>query len=173
MTFEGEESKITLLSNLTQETGGDIIRVKPSDIIDQFSNLLSTEVVASNVKVNIKLHKLLNFRNEKQENMKDNNSTLVKDIGNVTNESEMYVEYHFKHVEEINAMKDVEFDKLTEIPFQSIIFYTSKEGNQCIRVQTCSQKISSEKEVVQQQAKFDLISVNAMQKTSNLAQEGK
>ena len=173
ITFEGEESKITILSHLAQETGGDIIRVKPAEILEQFSNLLTTEVVASNVKINIKLHKTMKFRNEKTEEMKDNESTLVKDIGNATNETELYVEYQFKKSEEINKMEDIDLDKLSTVPFQSIIYYTNKAGDKCIRVLTSSQKISSEKDMVEKQAKFDLISVNAIQKSSNLAKEGK
>jgi len=70
-------------------------------------------------------------------------------------------------------MKDVDITKLTTVPFQSIIYYTSKIGDHCIRVLTNSQKISSEKEEVSKQALYDLISVNAIQKTSLLAQEGK
>lgn len=161
------------MSNLAQETGGDIIRVKPAEILDQFSNLLTTEVVASNVKVNVKLHKIMKFRNEKQEDLKDNESTLTKDIGNVTNESELFLEYQFKKTEDIAQMQDIELDKITDVPFQSIIYYTSKTGDKCIRVITSQQKVSSEKEEIQKQAKYDLISVNAIQKSSNLAKEGK
>ena len=130
-------------------------------------------MVASNVKINIKLHKTMKFRNEKSEEMLDNESTLVKDIGNATNDTELYVEYQFKSSEEISKMNDVDLEKLTNVPFQSIIYYTNKSGDKCIRVMTSSQKISDEKDVVQKQAKFNILSVNALQKSSNLAKEGK
>jgi len=115
----------------------------------------------------------MKFRNEKPEDLKDHESTLIKDIGNATNETELYVEYQFKHSEDIGKMEDIDLDKLTNVPFQSIIYYTSKNGDKCIRVLTSSQKISSEKDEVQKQAKYNLISVNALQKSSNLAKEGK
>ena len=39
ITFEGEESKIEIHSML-----GDIIKVKPSEILFQFSNIQTTEI---------------------------------------------------------------------------------------------------------------------------------
>jgi len=101
ITFEGEESKIEILSTLAQMTGGDIIKVKPTEILNEFSNLLTTEIIATNVKLNVKLHKLMCFRNENSYQLKYDRSTLIKDIGNVTNETEIFVEYKFKASEEI------------------------------------------------------------------------
>jgi hypothetical protein len=171
ITFEDEQSNIEILMTMVEQTGGEIIRVKPTEILEEFGNLLTNEVVATNVKVKVKLHKLMHFRNEESKNMKDNETTLVKEIGNATKESELFVEYCFKKSEEIASL-DVDLEKLTHVPFQSIIDYTNKQGDQCIRVVTKHQKISTEKDFIQKEANFDIISTNAMQKTSKLAEEG-
>jgi len=154
-------------------TGGDIIKVKPTEILNEFSNLLTTEIIATNVKLNDKLHKLMCFRNENSYQLKYDRSTLIKDIGNVTNETEIFVEYKFKASEEIiKKYPQISLDNLKEIPFQSIIEYTSKTGDKCIRVLATLQKVSSDKDDIAKDAKFDILSVNALQKSSEYARVG-
>jgi hypothetical protein len=172
ITFEDEQSNIDILMAMIDETGGEIIRVKPTEILEQFSNLLTNEVVATNVRVKVKLHKIMHFRNEEEKDIKNNGSTLIKEVGNATKESELYIEYNFKSSDEIAKFNDIDIDNLTEVPFQSIIDYTNKTGDRCIRVVTKNQKICSEKDVIQKEANFNIISTNAIQKTSKLAKEG-
>ena len=172
ITFEDEQSNIDVLMHMIEETGGEIIRVKPTEILSQFSNLLTNQVVASNVKVKVKLHKLMQFRNDDENLLQDNGSTLVKELGNVTKETELYVEYSFRPSEEIARFQDVDVDSLKFVSFQSIIDYTNLTGDRCIRVLTKQQQICMEKEIVRKQANYDIISTNAIQKTSKLAKEG-
>ena len=47
--------------------GGEVDILDPMDLINNFSKLLSNKVVASNVIIKIKLHRLLKFRNENPE----------------------------------------------------------------------------------------------------------
>jgi hypothetical protein len=172
ITFEDEQSNIDILMHMIEETGGEIIRVKPTEILNQFSNLLTNEIVATNVKVKVKLHKLMQFRNEDVAKLKHFGSTLTRELGNVTRETEMYVEYSFKKSEEIAKYDNVDLENLKYVPFQSIIDYTNLAGDRCIRVVTKQQQICTEKDIVQKQANFDIISTNAIQKTSKLAKDG-
>jgi hypothetical protein len=172
ITFEEQESKIDILMSMIDQTGGEIIRVKPTEILNEFSNLLTTEVIATNVSIKVKLHKFMQFRNEHSSFIKDNGSTLAKSIGNATDDTELYVEYCMKKSDDIAKYDDLDFDKLQTVPFQSVIEYTSKTGDRCKRVVTATQKLCSEKEVIEQQAKYDIISTNAIKKTSKLAEEG-
>jgi hypothetical protein len=172
ITFEEAESKIDILMSMIDQTGGEIIRVKPNEILNEFSNLLTTEVIATNVSIKVKLHKLMQFRNENSNFIKDNGSTLIKEIGNATDDTELYVEYCMKKSEDIAKYEDIDIEKLETVPFQSVIEYTNKSGDRCLRVVTASQKICSEKKVIEEQAKYDIISTNAIKKTSKLAEEG-
>ncbi len=172
ITFEGEESKISVLASLIEQTGGTISRVHPNKILEEFSNLLSTEVIATDVKLKVKLHQTLCFRNENINNLTLNQSTLVKSIGNATNETETYFEYHFKDSEEIAKLEDINLAALKDVPFQAMIEYTSKKGERCIRVLTKKLEISSDKKEIEKQANYNILSVNAIQKSSQLARDG-
>ena len=69
--------------------GGEVDILDPMDLINNFSKLLSNKVVASNVIIKIKLHRLLKFRNENPEFFGKNqdDTTFEQWIGNVTVES--------------------------------------------------------------------------------------
>jgi hypothetical protein len=172
ITFEEVESKIDILMSMIDQTGGEIIRVKPTEILNEFSNLLTTEVFATDVSIKVKLHKLMQFRGENSTFIKDNGSTLTKSIGNATDDTELYVEYCMKKSEEIAKFEDVDIEKLETVPFQSVIEYTNKSGDKCLRVVTATQKMCSEKKIIEEQAKYEIISTNAIKKTSKLAEEG-
>lgn len=171
LTFEGEESRIEILSQLCLKTGGEVIRVKQTEILNEFSNLMINEIVASNVSISVKLHKALEFRNEDNQFLSEDKSDYNKQIGNATNETELYVEYRVKSVTDLLKL-NLDIENLKDLFFQSIITYTNMEGNKCIRVITKKQELSNDKEKVNQQAKYDLLSVNAIQQCSKLAQKG-
>lgn len=60
--------------------------------------MLSKPVIATNVVAKIKLHKGLQFRNELPENLSHNNTQLVKDMGNVTEDNIFTFEYTIKSI---------------------------------------------------------------------------
>ena len=80
--------------------GGEVDILDPMDLINNFSKLLSNKVVASNVIIKIKLHRLLKFRNENPEFFGKNqdDTTFERWIGNVTVESLLTFEYTFKNL---------------------------------------------------------------------------
>ena len=92
-------------------------RVDPVQLTSNFSNILSEPVIASNVVTKVKLHKGLQFRNEIEANMSEDRSLLVKDLGNVTESSEITFEYTLKNISEIAKMEDIDLAKLKEFPF--------------------------------------------------------
>ena len=49
VSIEGEECNIDSLSKMAELTGGDVQRVKPLDLIQNFSNILQLPVLATNV----------------------------------------------------------------------------------------------------------------------------
>jgi hypothetical protein len=55
-------------------------------------------VIASNVVTKVKLHKGLMFRNELPQNMSDDCTLLVRDFGNVTEDSVFTFEYTIKTI---------------------------------------------------------------------------
>ena len=104
--------------------------------------------------------------------MAEDGSLLTRQIGNATDEQEVTVEYRLKKSEELQKMEDLDFAKIKQMPFQAQISYSSLDGMKCVRVITKYQEITFEKEEAKKEADYKVISVNAVQKTAQLAKQG-
>jgi hypothetical protein len=60
----GDECNLDSLSKLAEQTGGNVERVDPVTLTENFAGILSKPIIASNVVTKVKLHKGLQFRNE-------------------------------------------------------------------------------------------------------------
>lgn len=172
LTFEGEESNIEILGILCDKTGGEIERLKTTEVINNFSNLMENEVIATNVEISIKLPKFMTFRNEEQSNLSHYKSQLNKKIGNATNETELYCEYTVKSTKDLQDENINNLEDIKEAYFQTIVNYTNMEGNKCTRVITKKQILSTDKELINSQAIYDILCVNALKKCGDLAKKG-
>jgi len=168
----GDECKLDTLSKLADTTGGTVERVDPENLTENFANILSEKILATNVEVRVKLHKAMEFRNEDEENLQEERTLLVKQFGNVTENSEMTFEYRLKNPEEIAKMKDVDIMKLDNIPFQSQISYKTLDGMKCVRVITKIQTVSNDKEEMEKNARYDILSSNVAQQAAKFAKKG-
>ncbi len=74
-------------------------------------------VVATNVVLKVKLHKGLEFRNENALALSEDKSLMVKELGNVTEETEITFEYRLKPMKELLKMEDIDLSKITSFPF--------------------------------------------------------
>jgi len=102
----GDECNLDSLSKLAEMTGGNVERVDPVSLTKNFANILSEPVIASNVVMKVKLHKGLCFRNESIESLNEDQTMMVKDIGNVTAETEITFEYTLKKIKDLAKMED-------------------------------------------------------------------
>ena len=68
--------------------------------------------------------------------------------------------------------KDINFDELNHLIFQVEITYKKKNGGKYIRVITKKLKVSDDKEKINKQANFDIISTLQIQKSAKLAGKG-
>mmetsp|Transcript_23230 Transcript_23230/g.17658 ORF Transcript_23230/g.17658 Transcript_23230/m.17658 type:complete len:100 (+) Transcript_23230:563-862(+) len=98
-------------------TGGEIQRVNSSDMGQNVDSILNLKVIATQVKLVVKLHKGLEFRNEDLESLSESNSVLTKEVGNVTSNSEVTFEYKIKKVKELLLMEDIDLENLKSLPF--------------------------------------------------------
>jgi len=69
-------------------------------------------------------------------------------------------------------MKDINFDELKNLTFQCEIIFKKKNGGKYIRVISKNLKISDNKEEIESQANFDIITTMEIQKSAKLAKEG-
>lgn len=120
----------------------------------------------------VKLHKGLEFRHEDPESVTENNTLLTRDIGNVTEDTEITFEYTLKKIRELAKMDDIDLTKIKEFPFQCQITYKALDGSKCVRVLSQSQKISNDREELEHNADYKVIGSNAMQQQSKFAKVG-
>jgi hypothetical protein len=172
ISIVGDECKLEMLSPLADLTTGDILKVDPANLASDFANILSEAVIATNVEVRLKVHKGLTFRNEDAKNISEDGTLLVKAIGNVVDGQEVTLEYCAKSTAELQKMTDIDFSKVTQIPFQTQINYLSLNGMKCVRLITKTQDITFEKDEAKKEANYRVLSVNAVQQTAKLAKAG-
>jgi hypothetical protein len=65
----------------------------------------------------VKLHKGLCFRNEEDVALSEDKSLMVRDIGNVTAETEVTFEYTLKKIRELAKMDNIDLEKMQSFPF--------------------------------------------------------
>lgn len=88
---------------------------------------------------------------------------MVKDIGNVTEDTEHMFEYTLKKISELIEMEDLDLTKIKAFPFQTQITYKALDGSKCIRVITELQTMSNDRAAVEQEADYELLGQNAIQ----------
>lgn len=103
--------------------GGEVDILDPMDLTNNFSKLLTNEVIASNVIIKIKLHQLLRFRNENPDFLDYEETTFIKWIGNVTEESLITFEYTFQKIAKMLSFQKLDLQEIKELPFQVQISY--------------------------------------------------
>jgi len=172
ITFEDSESEIYILKNMVELSGGEIIRVNPSQILEGFNDLLENNVIASDVEVKLHLNKCMTFRDEEKINMLNDESTYYKKIGNAARETETYHELKFKSSIKLAEYKDIDFDKLDNLTFQVELKYKKTDGKRYIRVITQNLEVSDNKDTVNKQAKMNIVSTLQSRKSAKLAGQG-
>ena len=113
----GEECKLDSLQTLAELTGGTIDRVDPIQLTKNFSSLLQLPTIATQVTCKVKLHKGLEFRNEDPLNLSEDRSLMVRELGNVNEETEITFEYRLKGMKELLKMEDLDLTKIKSFPF--------------------------------------------------------
>jgi len=124
------------LSSLAELTGGKVERVSPTSLTQDFANMLSVPVIATNVEAKVKLHKGLQFRNELETDLSEDKSLLARRFGNTTAETVFTFEYGMKAISQLIEMQDLNMAEITHFPFQTQIKYTALDGSKCLRVIT-------------------------------------
>ena len=173
ITFSDSESNIQVLINMVQETGGEILQLNPKDNFDDVDTFLHNDIIASKVRLEVKLNKMLEFKNQNQRYLDNDSSCFTKFIGNIKKDMNLYFKFNFKSPSKIALIEDINIDNLIQIPFQTIIEYKDLNGNKNIRVYTEMKSICDDLEKILKDADFEIISAFAVQETAKLLLEGK
>ena len=172
IAFEDSNSEIDILKYMIENSGGDIFRVNPKYILDEVNDFLENKAIASDVEFKMNLNKCMTFRDEEKNNMSNEDSTILKKIGNITHEKEDYFELKFKHATKLSEINEINFDELNHLIFQIEIIYKKRNGGKYIRIITKNLKVSDDKEEINKQADFNIVSTLQIQKSAKLAGKG-
>ena len=115
----------------------------------------------------------MTLRDEEKKDLKNDDSTIINKIGNVTKEKESYFELKFKNAKKLADIHEINFNELNNLIFQSVIFYSKKNGGKYIRIITKNLKVSDNKEEIIKKDNLNIISTLQIQKSANLAEKGK
>ena len=172
LSIEGEECKLNALLPLAVNTGGEVNKVNPLRIRDDFANVLSTKSIATGVEITVNLHKALKFRNVEPQYLQQNGSRLVRKMGTVCENETFMFEYCTKSKRELQT-EGVDLSGLKQVPFQVLVQYDRADGMRCVFADTQVQNVTSDRESALQQAEFDLLARNAQLQSSNMVMEGR
>ena len=163
ISIASEECRLDCLSGLVEETGGDLTKVDPENLSNDFANILASEVLACNVTVTVNLHKFLGFRNQEAIYLKKP-THLFKKLGSVTEQTIFTFEYVVNNLEGAQ--------KLGKVPFQVTVDHRKMNGMRCVLVDTQLFEISENQEEMLREADFEVLSRNVQQRTAELVKKG-
>lgn len=136
ISITGAECNIQVLSKMAQLTGGNVARYSAHDLTKNVEKFVSKPIIATNVVLKVMLHKGLKFRREDPQSLSNDGSILVKEIGNVSEDTQITFEYQLKSIAKLLEMEDVDLTAIKKFPFQAQISYRALDGSKCIRVIT-------------------------------------
>jgi len=163
------DCKLSYLSNIANLTEGSVLRVNPATLADDFANILSERIVATEAKVRVTMHKGLKFKNELASDLQMQGSQLVRNIGNVSQLSSFTFEYAIKNEEEMTT-SEVDLRGMAQLPFQLVIEYRNLSGQRCIKTFAKVLKVSNDREAVEREARAEILHRNwGVQQSRNIA----
>ena len=170
ITFKDEHSEIEVLMKMVEKSGGEITRVTPENIVEQFSGLVESNIIGVDTNLEVILPNILKFRNENYKKLENFESKYKNFIGNVKNNMIDYFEFKFKKSRLLSDMK-LNLNNLKKLPIQCIIEYKDNNNGKYIKVFTELKTVSSNKEEILKQANLKIVSGNAIQKSAKMAME--
>jgi len=165
----GTECSLETLSAVTEKTAGAVERVDPLRLISNFSSILSKPLIATCAMANVLLHKSLMFRNEVDDELDDARNFLVKDIGNVTSDTECTFSYGFRP----KQPNGVDYTAgLSSLPFQVQVAFNKLDGTKVLRVATAHLQLTDNRSMAEKNADIKVIGTYAAQRAAKYAKEG-
>eukprot|EP01092_Planopodium_desertum_P005534 TRINITY_DN231_c0_g1_i2.p1 TRINITY_DN231_c0_g1~~TRINITY_DN231_c0_g1_i2.p1 ORF type:complete len:749 (-),score=157.94 TRINITY_DN231_c0_g1_i2:44-2227(-) len=165
VSIEGSECKMENLGTLSELTGGNVDIVNPITLSTNFKNVLANPIVATGCSLRMITHDGFIITDEDAKG-----SVLSREIGNVTADTKITLEYRNREAKELGELKiDA---SLKELPFQVQISFTRLDGAKYIRLITKAQAITSDRAKAEEEADFSILGAAAVQKAGHLAQKG-
>ncbi|KAJ8311068.1 hypothetical protein KUTeg_011383 [Tegillarca granosa] len=194
-SIKGTNCKLVHLGKLADVTGGQVNIVDPLKLTQEFSTILANNIIATNVVATFIIHKQLFFHFEETEESK-----VVRNIGNVTADTEITFEYgvrtkHRKAETEDTKQSETGDTKPDEqkpeesgatagpstagkdkgpdkLPFQLQIQYTDTDGAKALRVLTQVKPVTWDRKIAENKMNLDVLGKHTAHVSGQLAMEG-
>ena len=132
ITIVGEQSRSDILVKLVEKTNGNIERVNPSVISNEFREMLNDNILARKAIITIYLPSYLRFIDEDVDTLSEGGSVCRKSIGNVSENTRVSMRYKVKNY--VFERRKKKFKENMKICFQAQMKYLSLEGIEILRV---------------------------------------
>jgi len=188
--IEGCGCDVEHLGVMADITEGEVEKVAPMDLAKNFATCLQNPVVATKCQIAMFIHKGLQFRDDIEENMDDNKgknekptdekgtneelkkkqtTCLIRDIGNVTEETDTSFEFNARSAIELKQLK---CEDLKSLPFQVQVTYQKLDGSKYVRIITNVQQTTKDINVANQAADYSIMANHAEQMCNRIAKNG-
>lgn len=161
----GAECCLEKLSIVTEQSAGTVQRVDPTGLSGDLEALLDRPVLGYTTMVMIILHRGLQYRGE-MDDENENRYWLVRDVGNVTAETELTVSYGFRPKDHFDL------SKVDSIPFQVQIAFTRPDGVQMLRIANAKIDLTDDRSQAERNANLNVIGTHAAQRAAKYAKQG-
>ncbi|XP_063403864.1 uncharacterized protein LOC134687468 isoform X2 [Mytilus trossulus] len=127
ISFRGTDCKLVYLGKLADKTEGQVNIVDHQKLTDEFSSILAGNIIATNVVATFLLHQKLFVDDERKKESK-----VVKQIGNVTADTEFTFEYGIR----INEQRDEEVTVMETVNKEKMVSMVIVEKEKTISMET-------------------------------------
>jgi len=165
ITLTGTDCNVENLSVVTEQTGGQVDRVDALEIANNLSSVFSTRVLAYGVMAMVLLHRGLQFQGE-MDDEQENRNWVVKDLANVTADTECSFSYGFR------PKTECDLTGLTNVPFQVQLLFTRPDGMQFLRVATTCVPLTDDRQQAELNADIKVIGQYASNRAARYAKQG-
>lgn len=159
LTIMGEQSRMDVLGAIANKTNGNVDRVNPSVINNEFNQMLNDNLLGRNALLTAFLPNFLKFTDETADCLSSGGSVCRKEIGNISETTKISLRYR---------LKDYVFDKKRKtiqegdrVILQIQMKFLSIEGCQVIRVATCEIPVTLNEETAYLNANIGLLANHA------------
>jgi len=165
IAIENTSCGLGLLGSIADKTMGTVNVVNPLKLREQFSKIIDDQIVATNVVATLILHKCLYVRDSEVLNTRE--SFVVREIGNVTKETELTFEFGLRED------ADIDTKIVNKLPFQLKISYTSRDGSKILRVLTQMRPTTADRKTAEDCSDRTILASHMAQSRSRLIQSNK
>jgi len=168
LSIEGSDCAMDCLSRCAEMTSGTINIVNPLELVRQIRLISQNPVIATNVKVKLLTHRQLGWLalpSKKTKTGKKKKETKVSsfeyEVGNAMANTDLSFGYK---ASQVNAKV---------VPFQAQVYYTRKDGMQCMRVISTTKRVTENRAKTESTADVAVLAVAAVQRAARQAQVGR